>query len=157
MLFKDKKFGEYICKGGAGETEKGGRWEQEVKLVKKLLFKVYGLVGFDLKAGYGGSERGFSRWMTPSSPPANIARVPFLAPRSPPETGRQWSGNFGGRSGGDLGGQGRIRCSHVNEDSTRAKALEGPSGGVEEDVTHVGGKPDDGEDDIGIGGDGKRD
>ncbi|KAF4390052.1 hypothetical protein F8388_002994 [Cannabis sativa] len=32
-------------------------------------------------------KRGFNRLTTDSSPPAKIARVPFLAPRSPPDTG----------------------------------------------------------------------
>lgn len=37
---------------------------------------------------------GFNRLITVSSPPAKIARVPFLAPRSPPDTGASIEAQF---------------------------------------------------------------
>lgn len=62
--------------------------------------------------------------------------------------------SFGCRYGGDFGGEGGFRGSHVDEDSAGAEGGEGAGGGVEEDGADVGGVADDGEDDVGAGGEG---
>lgn len=54
----------------------------------------------------------------------------------------------------NFGGEGGLRGGHVNEDTARAEGGERAGGWVEEDGAHVGGVADDGEYDVGAGGDG---